>query len=90
VRHDIRDEELACLDVVLVIADDQQLDAGILVLPDQIDASDTVTKPRNGPRPANRSRFAAAAASSRASSQPWVSGPDRIRMADGVSASIKR
>ena len=36
-RHDIRGEKLTALCVVPVIAIDQQLDAGILVLPDQVD-----------------------------------------------------
>src|SRR5216683_8317898 len=37
VRHDIRDEKLSGLDVVPTIAMDQQGDAGVPVLPDQID-----------------------------------------------------
>src|SRR3982074_1966592 len=37
VRHDIRDEELTALYVVPPIGVDQQLDAGVLVLPDQVD-----------------------------------------------------
>src|SRR5258708_10416517 len=37
VRHDIRGEELTALDVVPPIGADQQLDAGVLVLPDEVD-----------------------------------------------------
>src|SRR5713226_3441132 len=37
VRHDIRDEKFTGLYVVPLIAIDQQLDAGVLVLPDQVD-----------------------------------------------------
>src|SRR5580704_13256372 len=37
VRHDIRDEEFASLDVVPTVALDQQVDAGVPVLPHQID-----------------------------------------------------
>jgi hypothetical protein len=37
VRHDIRDEQLAGLYVVQAIRIDQQVDAGVLVLPEQIE-----------------------------------------------------
>jgi hypothetical protein len=37
VRHDIGDEELAALHVVQSVAVDQEVDAGVLVLPDQVD-----------------------------------------------------
>ena len=37
VRHDIRGEKFTGLYVVPLIAIDQQLDAGVLVLPDQVD-----------------------------------------------------
>jgi hypothetical protein len=37
VRHDIRDEKFPGLHVVPSIGIDQQVDAGVLVLPDQVD-----------------------------------------------------
>src|SRR3989442_12685435 len=37
VRHNIRDEKFTGLYVVPLIAIDQQLDAGVLVIPDQVD-----------------------------------------------------
>ena len=37
VRHDIRREEFVSLDVVPVIAVDQQVHTGVLILADQID-----------------------------------------------------
>ena len=74
VRHNIRDETFTGLHVVPSIAMDEQVDAGVLVLPDQIDGlTDTVpTKPGTAPRAASRSRVAATAAASRASSQRWT------------------
>src|SRR5713226_3412090 len=35
-RHDIRDEKLTVLFVALSVGIDQQIDAGVLVLPDQV------------------------------------------------------
>jgi len=74
VRHDIRGEEFTGL-FVIPIAIDQQVDAGVLVLSDQIDGLGHRTeKAGDGPRAVSCARFAAAAASLRARSQPrtWV------------------
>ena len=74
VRHDIRDEEFTALGVV-PIANDQQVDAGVLEWANQVDGLGHRTeKPRDGPRSAGRSRFAATAVSLRARSQArtWV------------------
>jgi hypothetical protein len=35
-RHDIRDEKFTVLFVALSVGIDQQIDAGVLVLPDQV------------------------------------------------------
>jgi hypothetical protein len=74
VRHDIRDEKFTALGVV-PIAIDQQVDAGVLVLPDQVDglrhgAGEAARIPAIG----NCSRLAATVASFRARSQAriWV------------------
>src|SRR5437899_2915165 len=56
VRHDIRGEKLTALDVVPPIGADQQLDAGVLVLPDEVDglgrrADKAAQRPGGGGQP---------------------------------------
>src|SRR5713101_1668074 len=81
VRHDIRDEKFTSLFVVpLIIAIDQQVDAGVLVLPDQVDGlghrTDKAAQRSTGSQPLalrpQRGRVAA--------QYPGLDTPSRSRM----------
>jgi hypothetical protein len=87
VRHDIRDEKFGGHFVVPIVID-EQLDAGCLVLSDQVDGlGHRTTKPYDGSRAGIRSRFAATSASLRASaSRATARGVSAFVSAELVSA----
>ena len=73
VGHNIRGKKFAGLCVVPSIGIDHQVDASMSVLSDQVDGlGDRTDEAAQRSAAASRSRFAATAASLRASSQGWI------------------
>jgi hypothetical protein len=69
VLHDVRDEKFKGLHVAPSVGIDRQIDAGVLVLPDQVNGLGYRTdKAAQRPVGSQRSRFVASAAVSRESS----------------------